>query len=57
MIEYIAILIIGFIGGIPLAMIFVQAGLPLIGFLVWFSLFGYAIWAVYDIWRFRYDRL
>ena len=47
--DYVLILIVGFIGGIPLAAMFAKAELPMVGLFIWACIFAGAIWAVADV--------
>lgn len=49
MIEYVLILLIGLIGGVPMAMVFAKVGAPIAGFAIWLGIFLFAVWAVWDI--------
>ena len=47
--EYFLILLMGFLGGLPIAAISIRAGHPIFGVIVWLGVFGYAIYAVCDV--------
>jgi hypothetical protein len=46
--DYVLILLIGFIGGLPLGVMFVKAGYPAVGLVIWLGVFLFAVWAVCD---------